>query len=366
VATNKGPAVAASSTSSLPHVSPADRKRLLGDLLRGVSRSFFLTLRVLPSNVRAPIGLAYLLARAADTIADTRLIQPKERLSHLLEFREQVEGPADAEALSRIGLLHAENQALSQELALLSSLPQIFSMLETVGEEDRALIRSVVVTLSKGMEVDLTTFAEEDSGQIAALSDSAALDGYIYQVAGCVGEFWTAITMAHTPGLADWDGARMGQMGVKFGKALQMTNILRDVPKDLRLGRCYFPQDQLDAFRITPDALLDPIMCGTARPLLVDGIRTALGHFEAAEEYVLAIPRRNLRLRLAALWPVLIGLATLSELARNGDWLNPSHPSKVSRSWVYSMMVRSLPAARSNGLLRSWIGRLRRRVEQSL
>ena len=63
---------------------------------------------------------------------------------------------------------------------------------------------------------------------------------------------------------------------------------------------------------------------------------------------------------------VLIGLGTLSELARNGDWLDPSRPSKVSRSWVYGMMVRSLPAAASNRLLRSWIGGLRRRVEQAL
>lgn len=366
MASDKFPAAASVTSSSLPPVSPAARKRLLGDLLRGVSRSFYLTLRVLPGDLRIPIGLAYLLARAADTIADTRLLPSEDRLSYLLEFRAQVEGPADTETLARIGLLPTENQALSQELVLLSSLPVIFSFLETAGEEDRALIRSVVVNLTKGMEADLTTFPAEDSGHIAALPDAAALDGYTYQVAGCVGEFWTAITMAHTPGLASWDAARMGEMGVRFGKALQMTNVLRDVPKDLRLGRCYFPQDRLTACGLTPDALLDSLKGGAARPLLVDGIQIALGHFEAAEEYLLAIPRRHLRLRLAALWPVLIGLATLAELALNRDWLDPNQPSKVSRSWVYGMMTRSLPAASSNNLLRAWIGRLRRRVEQAL
>ena len=277
-----------------------------------------------------------------------------------------MQGPADTEALARIASLHAENQALSQELTLLSSLPEIFSLLETAGDEDRTLIRWVVVALSKGMEADLTTFPAEGSGQIAALPDSAALDAYTYQVAGCVGEFWTAITTAHTPGLASWDAVRMGEMGVRFGKALQMTNVLRDVPKDLRLGRCYFPQEQLVACGLTPDALLDPAIAKSARPLLVDGVRMALCHFQAAEEYVLAIPRRNLRLRLAALWPVLIGLASLSELARNDDWLDPNQPSKVSRPWVYWMMARSLPAAIFNGLLRGWISRLRRRVEQAL
>ena len=107
-------------------------------------------------------------------------------------------------------------------------------------------------------------------------------------------------------------------------------------------------------------------MSRSARPLLVDGIRIALGHYHAAEEYVLAIPRCHLRLRLAALWPVLIGLATLSEMARNSDWLDPNQPSKVTRAWIYGMMTRSLPAATSNGLVRAWIGRLRRRVEQAL
>ena len=100
--------------------------------------------------------------------------------------------------------------------------------------------------------------------------------------------------------------------------------------------------------------------------MLVDGIRIAMDHFEAAEEYVLAIPRRHVRLRLAALWPVFIGLATLAELAHNAYWLDSNQPSKVSRSWVYGMIARSMPAASSNRLLRSWIRGLRRRVEQGL
>ena len=366
MATEKTLASASTPPSSLPLVSPADRKRLLGGLLKGVSRSFYLTLRVLPGNLRTPIGLAYLLARAADTISDTRLLPPDERLSHLLGFRAQVQGPADAESLARIGLLLTDKQALPKERVLLSSLPQIISLLETVGEEDRALIRAVVGTLSLGMEADLTTFSTEDSENIAALPDSAALDRYTYLVAGCVGEFWTAISIAHTRGLSRWDAAGMGEMGIRFGKALQMTNVLRDVPKDLRLGRCYFPQDQLEAHGLTPDALLDPSTSSQARPMLVDGIRIALVHFQAAEEYVLAIPRRYRRLRLATLWPVLIGLATLAELAGNGDWLNPNHPSKITRLWVYGMMVRSLLAASSNSMLRSWIGGLRHRVEQAL
>ena len=48
--------------------------QLLTSLLRDVSRSFYLTLRILPSGIRQQIGLAYLLARTTDTIADTELL----------------------------------------------------------------------------------------------------------------------------------------------------------------------------------------------------------------------------------------------------------------------------------------------------
>ena len=85
-----------------PAVTAADRRRLLAGLLREVSRTFYLTLRVLPSSLREPVGLAYLLARAADTVADTRLISPGDRLGHLLGFRDQVKGPARLEDLRRL------------------------------------------------------------------------------------------------------------------------------------------------------------------------------------------------------------------------------------------------------------------------
>ena len=56
---------------------------LVGDLLRRVSRSFYLSVAILPRPLREPIGLAYLLARASDTVADTRLLARAERLRHL-------------------------------------------------------------------------------------------------------------------------------------------------------------------------------------------------------------------------------------------------------------------------------------------
>ena len=171
--------------------------------------------------------------------------------------------------------------------------------------------------------------------------------------------------MAHVPALYGWNANDMSAKGVRFGKALQLTNVLRDVPKDLRLGRCYLPQSWLSAAGLASHDLLQPSQVSAARPVLYAGIERSLEHFTAAEEYVLAIPGRCLRLRLAALWPVLIGLATLARLARNDGWLDPDKPSRVNRGWVYRMMARSWPSAASDTLLRRWISGLRREVEAS-
>ena len=351
---------------ALPPVTDELRSRLLTTILKDVSRAFYLTLRVLPESLREPVSLAYLLARAADTIADTRLLPPAERLRHLLTFRAQVQGPADAVTLNQIELALTGKQSLPAERVLLQHLSGAFALLEALPPSDCTRVRHVVMTLTRGMELDLNTFPPEDSGKVAALPNPVALENYIYYVAGCVGEFWTEITAAHVPVLRHWDVKRMSEVGVRFGKALQLTNVLRDVPRDLRIGRCYLPADELASVRLKPEDLLKPETGPAARPVLVARLRVALEYYRSAEEYLLAVPRGCLRLRLAVLWPILIGLVTLAKLARCKQWLHPDVVVRAGQLWVYWMLAASVPCACSDTLLRWWIGRLRRKVERAL
>lgn len=347
-------------------VSPKTRRILLTTLLKTVSRAFYLSLRVLPADLREPIGLAYLLARAADTIADTPLIPPDRRLSHLRAFRARVVGEAAAADTADMSSELNDAFANPAERALLQALPHAFALLESLSASDRERTRAVVLTLTRGMEMDLTAFPPAECGKVTALKTREQLDDYIYHIAGCVGEFWTEISMAHTPALGDWDGARMSALGVRFGSALQLTNILRDASKDLRIGRCYLPHSELDRVGLRPADLLDERNSARARPMLAWGIRTALTDFAAAERYILAIPRRCLRLRLAALWPVIIGLSTLALLARADSWLIPDKPIKMPRRSVYAIVAVSLICGRSNRLLALWIARIKRQVERAL
>ena len=351
-----------------PVVSEEERRRLMRGTLRDVSRSFYLSIRVLPGGLQEPVGLAYLLARAADTIADTALLRPDDRLRLLLLFRKQLEGSPSPEALAEIesALGGAGDDRADAHLRLLGSLPQAFALLEELPPADAERVRRVVVTLTRGMEVDLTTFPPEDSGKLAALNSVKDLDRYTYLVAGCVGEFWTDITVARTPSLRSWDRQRMSDLGVRFGKALQMTNILRDVPRDLRIARCYLPTEMLSQVGLTPEDMLDKTNSDSARPVMDAGMEIALGHVAAAEKYVLAIPRRCLRLRLSALWPLLLAIATLTELSRSEAWLDPHRVYKVRRRSVYAMMALSLLMGRSNTAVRTWLARARKGLEQEL
>ena len=89
--------------------------------------------------------------------------------------------------------------------------------------------------------------------KITALETAAELDDYTYRVAGCVGEFWTKICHTHLFPNARLDEGQLIADGVRFGKGLQLVNILRDLPADLKKGRCYLPTEKLDAAGLIPE-----------------------------------------------------------------------------------------------------------------
>ena len=343
-----------------------NRSDIPADLLKGVSRSFYLTIRVLPGPVRGPIQLAYLLARAADTIADTGELPSKVRLEHLTRFRARLDDRSAEPSVVLSSDAVAQSPREDVEAELLKALPGLFELLDQMPEDDRRNVQRTVDTLVRGMEFDLTTFPGPESGGICALDTLDDLDRYTYLVAGCVGEFWTDVMIAHDPAVRAWDRQRMVDLGVRFGKALQMTNILRDVPKDLRAGRCYVPREMLDSVGLTPEDMLSLDASEKAKALLTALVRRALEFYVSAEDYVVATPQRSARLRLAMIWPIIIGLATLHLLLRSPDWLDPDTRIRVSRSWIYGMMVRSVPCAWSNALFTSWTKSLRARVENAL
>ena len=329
---------------------------LLRTLLPGVSRSFSLSLRVLPPSLRSPFGLTYLLARAADTIADTRALPPGDRRAQIELVRVAIRG-GDATTLRTVASRVAPDHAPA-ERTLLERLPEMLAAYRALPPDDRARAETVLATLTQAMLDALERFPAEAAGRVGALGTRADLDRYTYMNAGCVGEFWTDMVVAHRPRCAGWDVPLMRARGGRFGQGLQLVNVLRDLPRDLRIGRCYLPRVELAALGLAPEDLLGPAASARLRPLVATLIDQALAHLEEARRYTLAVPRLEPRLRLACAWPLLFGLGTLARLRRAENLLDPAVTVKIPRAEVRRHLAISAALVASNRGLTAYARRL--------
>lgn len=341
---------------------------VFGPLLKSVSRSFYLTLRILPTKMRDPISLAYLLARAADTIADTSLILPEQRLTLLLELRAYLNNTSkDREVFKKLTCKLLPQKSQLDEKILLESVGLLLAMLLQLSDVDRVAVCDIVTTIIQGIEFDLRTFVDVHSGHIVALCRLEELEHYTYLVAGCVGKFWTQMAYAYMPSyMRKGDYTTMLQRGVRFGKALQMMHLLRDCGQDLRIGRCYLPTSILRRYGLSPQDLLMSNASLRTRPLMFELVRKTLDQFRDAIEYTFAISPFQIRLRLACLWPILIGLETLLLIVTSDAWLDPAKISKIQRCRVYKIVAISTLVAPANALLGTWTTRLIRNIEAQL
>jgi farnesyl-diphosphate farnesyltransferase len=343
------------------------RPATLRHILKRVSRSFYLSLIILPKPVRLQISLAYLFCRAADTIADTYILPSSERQQALDVFRRQFQSPAyriaDLEWLTQQILPH---QATAGEEALLQSLPACFDLYTTFSKTDQELISTLVLTLTKGMDMDLAHFPTPASHSVRALPGYDDLDRYTYYVAGVVGAFWTRMHAAHLPILQQCTPEELCQRGIRFGQGLQMTNILKDIAHDYRLGRCYLPESALSALHVEVRELQSPQTLARIRPLLNDLVRITLDHLDHARDYVCALPIGMVRLRLSCIWPLLFAVQTLAAICQAPNLLSPDIRVKISRGEVYRTMSKSLWYLVSRRAFKAYYATMRQRVEQCL
>jgi farnesyl-diphosphate farnesyltransferase len=312
--------------------------RPLTDLLKATSRSFYLTLRVLPARVRPQIGLAYLLARTTDTIADTELVPLEQRLDALKRLRDRILSSSTVPL--NFGEL-AQHQGLAAERLLLEKAGDSLALLQTLSPADLQLVRTVLNTITGGQELDLRRFAGASAEKIIVLETAAELDDYTWRVAGCVGEFWTKMCRTHLFPKARLDDAQLLANGIRFGKGLQLVNILRDLPVDLRKGRCYLPTEKLDEAGLRPAVLLSPANETKFLPLYHRYLDAAESHLAAAWAYTNALPRGCIRVRLACAWPVLIGLKTIERL-RAANVFELQQDIKIARGEVRGILLRSV------------------------
>jgi len=297
----------------------------LWPLLKGVSRSFYLSIRFLPATVRPAIALGYLMARASDTVADANSLAAVDRLDTLNQLRSQLftMDPKLVRGLKDC----AERQPEGPERYLLERVDQVLECVARLPQNDQILLLEFLRNIMRVQILDIERF--ELASSLRALRSPDELEEYIYLVAGSVGEFWTKLCLQAGPKYSRVNDQEIVRLGIEYGKGLQLVNILRDYPQDVRLGRSYLP---------VTGALSGDLK--VAEPLFQEWRTIAQRYLESGANYVRSI--RPIKVRFACALPVLIGIDTLDRMKTVPPL---GQKVKVSRGRVYWLMFLSLVIA---------------------
>jgi farnesyl-diphosphate farnesyltransferase len=323
-------------------MNAADNLAVQRELLRGVSRTFALTIPVLPPELEPVIGNAYLLCRITDTIEDHAALDPAAQADFYERFIAAAEGHGDAGAFARDFGARLTPHAGADERRLITETPRILAITAGFNPEQRAALLECVAVMGRGMA------GFQRTKNIAGLASLAEHTHYCYVVAGCVGEMLTRLFIEYLPELAP-RRAELMRLAVSFGQCLQMTNILKDFWEDRAQGACWLPRD---VFR---DEGLDLIEVRPGDERFAHGYLRLLGlahaHAENALRYILILPSRETGLRNFCLWALFMAVLTQRKLLAHPEFARGAEV-KITRASVRRTVAWCKLTAGTDSLVR--------------
>ena len=279
-------------------------------LLILTSRTFALSIPLLPEPTRREVTLSYLLFRVADTFEDAAAWPSALRVEALEQFIGLLER-RDPRATEEVSRLWAAEVPCEQEgyRELLGQLPAVLDAFFALAPERVELIRAHVLRTVEGM----AGFVGRIQDGELRLRDVADLQDSCYVVAGIVGEQLTELFLCDRPALAP-AAQPLRERARPFGEGLQLVNILKDSASDAVEGRLYLPQS-------------------VERPEVLTLARHDLG---VAAEYVRILQEAGADRGLVAFTalPVRLAYATLDRVEAAGPG------SKLTRPEVYAILQR--------------------------
>jgi farnesyl-diphosphate farnesyltransferase len=308
-------------------------------MLPEVSRTFALNIPVLPAPLDLAVTVAYLLCRIADTLEDESTASAADRRPLMDEFGRLCALPTDwaeaAERFSATAVAALRPAAPLAEVRLVRGTPLVLETVAALPPWVRTYVAQCVRDMTAGMAQVLEGL--EKQVQPSGLVDLNATLTYCYYVAGTVGEMLTGLFAGYSPAVA----ARAGELqprAAAFGRALQLTNILKDIREDLERGSCWLPQTLLLRHGLTVQTLLSHDNRPAALELLDELLAVAHREVETSFEYILLVPPEEKGIRLFCLWPLFFAVLTLRALRGNPEVFS-GPPVKISRAAVKQVMV---------------------------
>jgi farnesyl-diphosphate farnesyltransferase len=211
----------------------------LEHLLEKTSRTFALSIPVLPEPTRREVMIAYLLFRIADTFEDAAHWPPEDRIAALAEFNGLLRDYSGqrAERLSRDWVAReVAHHAGYQEL--MGQTPFVLDAFFALPPGAIPPIRDHVIRSADGMA---SIVARTRDGALT-LHSVQELKDYCYLVAGIVGEMLSELFLLDRANLTPVAGY-LRERAATFGEALQLVNILKDSAGDAEEGRRYLPEE---------------------------------------------------------------------------------------------------------------------------
>jgi farnesyl-diphosphate farnesyltransferase len=301
-----------------PSADLAYQKAILGS----VSRTFALTIPLLPPNIEKVVGNTYLLCRIVDTIEDAADLNPQTKQSLSALFLDAVLEKSPVESFVEPCLEALKNYSNQDELDLIAHTQTVLRILHTCSSDDQKAVSRCVSIMSEGM-----SYFHGRQNQ-SGLQDLPEFEHYCYVVAGVVGELLTTVFSNHS--LA-FKKQMVGHedLAIAFGQALQMTNILKDSPEDKARGVSWKPEN------MSQTALLK-----IAHQKLKDSL-----------SYILLIPKEELGMRRFCFLAFGLAVMTLSKIANRTEF-DSKDEVKLSRGTVMSFYSFTRWAVKSDSLMK--------------
>ena len=314
------------------------------NILPGVSRTFALTIPVLPGHLADVVTNAYLLCRLADTIEDDVGLDDGQKSTFHRRFVAVVEGRDNADDFARALEPLLSSRTLADERDLVANTASVIRVTHSFMPAQRDALTRCVSIMCKGMP----EFQRNRS--LRGLEDLDEMGRYCYYVAGVVGEMLTELFCLHCPELAV-QRERMLRLAVSFGQGLQMTNILKDIWDDRQAGTCWLPRSVFARHGFD----LEDMETGHGSEAFALGLRELVGvahaHLRNALEYTCMIPKRESGIRKFCLWAIGLAVLTLRKIHNNPAFAAGAEV-KVSRRTVKATIMTTNLTLMSNRAVR--------------